>query len=430
MWVDTFSTYSVDHQAQETYVETIEALKKDVSRMLMTTSSAGETIKLIDTIERLGLAYHFVIEIEEKLEEIYNFHDEDENYDLFTTALRFRLLRQHQYHVSCELLNLLKLAKVNFNYLQNVYKKEIFELSRWWDKFDLKSKLPYTRDRLIESFLVGAAFHFEPQYSHVRITMAKLFIMMTVMDDTYDNYATLEEAQLFTDILKRWDMEEIDRLPNYMKVVYRFIMSVYEDYECDATKQGKSFALPYCREEVKQLAGSFNQDLKWVMERKIPSFEDFMKNSLITSSVHLMLLATVPSIESWTKEIIDWLMSNPQILVSTAKLGRFLDDIATEERENKGGTMLTTVDYYMKQYGVSNKQEAASILAEQIEDEWKYMNKEWVMIRSMIPKEIVVQFLNYVRVAEVLYKKCEDGYTYPEKFLAPQIVATFVDPII
>ncbi|EYU17869.1 hypothetical protein MIMGU_mgv11b019604mg, partial [Erythranthe guttata] len=77
---------------QETYAEAIESLRKEARSMLMAQTS-GKLIKLVDALERLGLAYHFETEIEEKLEQIYN--DEGEDYDLCTTALRFRLLRQH-----------------------------------------------------------------------------------------------------------------------------------------------------------------------------------------------------------------------------------------------------------------------------------------------------------------------------------------------
>ncbi|XP_047979533.1 cis-muuroladiene synthase-like [Salvia hispanica] len=143
---------------------------------------------------------------------------------------------------------LLKLAKLNFNFLQNIYKKELVELTRWWDKFDLKNKLPYARDRVVEFYLWGNAFRYEPQYSYIRVIVAKNMQLVLIMDDTYDNYATIEENDLFTEILERWNLDEIDVLPDFMKVVYRFIMSTYEDLLVDAEKQGKSFVVPYYRE--------------------------------------------------------------------------------------------------------------------------------------------------------------------------------------
>ena len=79
----------------------MKLLKEEVSAMLVaaTKSELGEKLKLINTIERLGLSYHFSDQIEQQLQII--FETEEESYDLFTEALRFRILRQHGYGISC-----------------------------------------------------------------------------------------------------------------------------------------------------------------------------------------------------------------------------------------------------------------------------------------------------------------------------------------
>ncbi|KAL7105814.1 hypothetical protein ACP275_07G069200 [Erythranthe tilingii] len=524
MWGHTFASFSLDHQVQETYEKTIEAIKKEVRSILMAKTSSKPILILVDTLVRLGLAYHFETEIEEKLEQIYK---EDEEFDLFTTALRFRLLRQHRHQVSCSVFDkftnkdnkleesligndvegllslyeaahvrirgedileeavsftkhhltrhmlslesplkdkvkralvhsihrgvpiiearvyisiyekddsrdeiILKLAKLNFNYLQNMYKEELSELYRWWNNFDLKSKLPYARDRLTECYLWGVAFHFEPKYSYVRKAVAIAVQMVTVIDDTYDNYATLNEAQLFTDVLERWDMNEIGQLPDYMKPVYQFIMSIYEDYEREATKQGKSFAIPSYKEAVKQLARAYNIEQNWIMERKMPPLEEYLKNSVITSCVFVMFTAHFPGMKSVTQETIDWLLSNPKIVVSTAMIGRHIDDLGSHERENKEGTLPTVVDCYMKHHGIS-KEKVLSMFEVLVEDAWKDISKEWAnKAAGSIPKEMVEQLVNYARAAEVTYRNGEDGYTNPKKNLGPHIVALFVDPIV
>lgn len=58
---------------------------------------------MVDAIQRLGIEYHFEEEINEALQNLFeNFDDYcKDNHDLYTTALSFRLLRQHGYRVSC-----------------------------------------------------------------------------------------------------------------------------------------------------------------------------------------------------------------------------------------------------------------------------------------------------------------------------------------
>ncbi|CAA0815537.1 Alpha-humulene/(-)-(E)-beta-caryophyllene synthase [Striga hermonthica] len=101
-WGDYFTHFSLDTQEQEKYAEAIETLKNDVRAKINDAKSSKSLITLIATVERLGLGYHLETEITSKLESIYeNLHNKHEDHDLFTTALGFRLLRQHQYQVSC-----------------------------------------------------------------------------------------------------------------------------------------------------------------------------------------------------------------------------------------------------------------------------------------------------------------------------------------
>ncbi|KAL0300335.1 UNVERIFIED_CONTAM: Gamma-cadinene synthase [Sesamum calycinum] len=439
MWGDTFTSFSSDDKVQEEYAQAIKELKEEARRMVLAEGSKADKLILIDTIERLGLGYQFEQEIEDQLRENFKFQSEDKDQndcDLFTTALQFRLLRQHRCFVSCDVFNkfkgednkfeetlssdakgllslyeaanraleqplhrgvprvearyyisfyemdesknkiLLKLAKLDFNYLQNLYKKELHDLSRWWKELDLISKLPYVRDRMVESYFWGMAFHFQPQYSYVRIAIGKILPMLTVMDDTYDNYATLEEADLFTEILERWDINEIDRLPDYMKIIYRFILNLYEDYEIEATKQGKLFAVPYAKRTLKQVAKAYNQHMHWFMGGQMPTYEEYIVNTVVTSCIYVILLGIIPGIKSASKETIDWLMTEPKALVASTRVCRYADDVGSDEREGKGGTMPTAVDCYVKQYGAS-KEEAVDKFNELFEDAWKDLNTEW-----------------------------------------------------
>lgn len=80
----------------ELHANRLEELKQEAKRALVSTNEPRAKLKLIDSIQRLGVAYHFEREIEEaiKLTEV------DVNGDLHTTSLHFRLLRQHAFSVS------------------------------------------------------------------------------------------------------------------------------------------------------------------------------------------------------------------------------------------------------------------------------------------------------------------------------------------
>lgn len=81
--------------------------------------------------------------------------------------------------------------------------------------------------------------------------------------------------------------------------------------------------------KMKQASRSYLQELKWIMERQIPTFEDYIINSRITTLLYVSLLAGVPGIKSTTKEIIEWLVNDSKIFIAAADGSRLLDDIAS-----------------------------------------------------------------------------------------------------
>ncbi|KAF3575856.1 hypothetical protein DY000_02030589, partial [Brassica cretica] len=99
---------------------------------------------------------------------------------------------------------ILKFAKLNFNFCQFLCIQELKTLTRWWKDLDLASKLPHIRDRVVECHFMSLGAYFEQQYSLGRIIVAKITMIVVVVDDTYDAYATLTEAIALTECLQRY----------------------------------------------------------------------------------------------------------------------------------------------------------------------------------------------------------------------------------
>ncbi|XP_076939799.1 monoterpene synthase TPS4, chloroplastic-like isoform X2 [Bidens hawaiensis] len=92
----------VDHHGMKAIIlpqvdanKRIHELKEHTRRTLMMTSDPKMTLKLIDTIQRLGVGYCFEEEIKNILENLRQVLPDD---DLYTVALNFRLRRQDGLH--------------------------------------------------------------------------------------------------------------------------------------------------------------------------------------------------------------------------------------------------------------------------------------------------------------------------------------------
>lgn len=82
---------------------------------------------------------------------------------------------------------------------------------------------------------------------------------------------------------------------------------------------------------MQRLGRAYNQELKWIMGRQLPSFQDYLENSEITSVVYIMFAAIIPGFKSLTQETIDWIRSMPKLAKPTSRIGRYYDDIGTHE---------------------------------------------------------------------------------------------------
>nr|BBC44639.1 valerianol synthase (inactive) [Camellia hiemalis] len=106
LWGDRFTSFTLDKQLSDKYGNEIEVLKEQVRSMVVAGGrKAVEQINLINVLERLGVSYHFEKEIEEQLEQLFAKFEDNEDYDLFTIALHFRIFRQHGYKMSCDVFN-------------------------------------------------------------------------------------------------------------------------------------------------------------------------------------------------------------------------------------------------------------------------------------------------------------------------------------
>ncbi|CAN4126533.1 unnamed protein product [Withania somnifera] len=298
---------------------------------------------------------------------------------------------------------LLRFAKLDYNLLQMLHKQELYEVSRcdnikmickpfrliiyqvlnvdflccrWWKDLNFVKTLPYARDRVVECYFWALGVYFEPQYSQARVMLVKTIAMISIVDDTYDAYGTVEELATYTDVIQRWDIKEIDRLPDYMKISYKAILDLYEDYEKEMSSDGRSHVVYYAKER---------------------------------------------------EEEFEWLSKNPTILEGCVTICRVIDDIATYEVEKNRGQLSTGIECYMRDYCVSTK-EAMAKFQEMGEAGWKDIN-EGMLRPTPIPMEFLSRILNLARLVDVTYKHNEDGYTHPEKVLKPHIIAMVVDSI-
>ncbi|KAG8642346.1 hypothetical protein MANES_12G076700v8 [Manihot esculenta] len=136
---------------------------------------------------------------------------------------------------------LLQLAKMNFNMVQSILQRDLKEMSRWWKNLGLASKLTFGRDRLMECFFWAVGMESKPHSSSCRKVLTKVASFITIIDDVYDVYGTLDELELFTDAVERWDINAVKDLPECMKLCFLALHNTVNEIAYDTLiNQGDS----------------------------------------------------------------------------------------------------------------------------------------------------------------------------------------------
>ncbi|XP_027155050.1 vetispiradiene synthase 2-like [Coffea eugenioides] len=320
---------------------------------------------------------------------------------------------------------LLRLAKLDYHLLQILYQQELSEIIRWGKDLDIVTKVPYARDRIVECYFWAVGTYYEPQYSLARMTFAKAIVFCGMIDDTYDAYGTLDELQIFTESIERWDGNGIDQLSDYLKAAYTMLLNFNKELEEDLAKKRRTFAFDKYIEEWKQyMRTSFTQS-KWFLTNKLPSFADYLSNGMITSSYYLLPSAAFLGVDGASEDVIKWMSTNPKLFVALTTHARLTNDVGSHKFEKERGSG-TAIECYMKDYNVS-EEEAMKKLEEMYEDTWKIMNEECLR-PTTIPREILKVILNLARTCEVVYKHRGDGFT-DQRRIEAHIKATIMDSI-
>ncbi|XP_057956380.1 probable terpene synthase 9 [Malania oleifera] len=98
--IDSFTTPF----SYELYAIQLENLKEKTRRLLNSSEDHSALLKLVDSMQRLGVDYHFEEEIKGIMELVHSSVITGDD-DLYTTALRFRLQRQYGYPVSSDVFD-------------------------------------------------------------------------------------------------------------------------------------------------------------------------------------------------------------------------------------------------------------------------------------------------------------------------------------
>ncbi|CAA0835948.1 1-8-cineole synthase 1- chloroplastic [Striga hermonthica] len=507
-------------------VKQAEKLKSHVKVIIDETENQLDRLEFIDDLQRLHISNHFEDRVEAILKNIYQTiecHEQYTNKDLHVTALKFRLLRQHGYHVPQEVfcgftdefgnfkgclasdvkgmlslyeasflslegenlldsakdfsthhlrerlegitdpivaeqvrhalelplhwrvqkleakwfitvyesklganLILLELAKLDFNMVQALYQHEIKQLSRWYEETGLVEKLGFARHRLAECFLWAVGVTAEPQFGFTREIITKMSVLITFIDDIYDVYGTLSELQAFTHAIERWDINELDNLPEYMRICFLALFNSANELAYHILRDQGLNIIPNLKKLWAELSRAYYVEATWFHNGYFPSTNEYMNTAWVSiggpiASLHAYFAISNPidekelSILEQYQGIIRW----PSMVL------RLADDLGTASDEMKKGDVPKSIQCHMHGTGCS-EEDAREHIKHLIDVNLKRMNKDILMEKSV--KSFGATAINIARIGLCIYQ-FGDGFGVPHNETKVNLVSLVVKPI-
>nr|BAH03282.1 +limonene synthase [Toona sinensis] len=508
------------------YAKRIEKLKGDVRVMLQKLVDLDplHQLEFIDTLQRLGVSYHYQEGIKGILDTVYNNYMQKQE-SLYAVALGFRLFRQHGYHIpadifssfrddkgnlkSClgddcrgilalyeaahllveeerdifyEIVNfttaylkeyvkhdndeylsalvnhsleiplhwrvlrlearwfigayerapnthpiLLEFAKLDFNDVQATHQEDLKFMSRWWKNTGLdREKMNFARDRIVQNVLWSLGIIFEPQFAYCRRMSVKAYAFITLIDDVYDVYGTLDELELFTDAVDRWDATAIEKLPDYMKPIFRTLYTSINDMALDARKDRGVDTRPFLHKAWSTLFNYYLMEAKWFSNGYMPTYKEYMDIAWFSVGGPVMIVHSYCAIANpATKENMEFFQEYYDIIRLCSTILRFKDDMGTSSDELKRGDNPKSIQCYMHESGVSEK-EARQHLGNLITETWMKVNKN----RAENPHLSDVYMgiaINMARMALCMYQ-FGDGHAV-EAHSKDRVLSLLINPI-
>ncbi|KAL2331537.1 hypothetical protein Fmac_019118 [Flemingia macrophylla] len=288
-------------------------------------------------------------------------------------------------------------------------------------------KVPYARDRLVESYLWSLSMCYKPEHSTARMFAGKVISFLTILDDTYDAYGTIQELELFTEAILRWDITLIESLPQCMKAVFDMLVELCEEIESLTTESKKSSSVvPAFKQAIFSLTKGYMVEAKWCHEGYIPTYNEYKVNGVLTAGIPIMSTSFIGPGEFATKEDFDWILTYSKIIEAVAIIGRLMDDLGSHKFEQERVHNASAVECCMKQYDCSQS-EAYNHILNDVEDCWKVINEACLKAND-IPKVALDCVVNLARSFHFLYGDLMDKFTNSE-LLKDYTNTLLVDPV-
>ncbi|KAI3499948.1 hypothetical protein L1887_35762 [Cichorium endivia] len=323
---------------------------------------------------------------------------------------------------------LLELATLDYNMVQSEFKRELQELSKWWKNIGLARKLSFVRDRLMECFFWTVGMVFEPQYHSCRVGLTKVCTLITVIDDIYDVYGSLDELKIFTDAVKRWDIKAVKHMPEYLQLGFCSLYNTITEMASDTSIAKREDVLQILVKVWGELLEAFFLEAKWTHNKYIPTLEDYLDNAWRSVSGVVILNHGYFLIKKEiNNDVVESVEKYNDILKWSSMIFRLCNDLGTSSDEIERGKTSNAISCYMHETGVC-EEVAREYIKTLIDETWRELIKARVTCSQESTDPFIDMAINLARISHCTYQY-GDGHGAPDGRAKDRVRFVITEPI-
>ncbi|KAL5054411.1 hypothetical protein RYX36_035093 [Vicia faba] len=245
----------------------------DEVKRLFVRQSTDERLSMVDSIQRLGIEYHFEDQIEATLQRKYTMLRFHRIQELSQVAFQFRMLRQQGYYIRPDIFDIFW---DNRGKLKDIFYKDINGLIALFVAYQLRIEG--------EDYLESAGQFFREYlnewcstfHDHAQVNFVAQTLMCHIQMDKSNQ--------------KIWDPATIEQLPDCIKACFKALYDTANEFALRThLKTGWNPISSLIKSWIK-LLNAFLQEAKWFAFGHVPTSEEYLKNAIVSTGVHVILV--------------------------------------------------------------------------------------------------------------------------------------------
>ncbi|CAH8358427.1 unnamed protein product [Eruca vesicaria subsp. sativa] len=227
------------------------------------------------------------------------------------------------------------LASKNFELRQAVYRREMEDLIKWVKKWGLND-IGFGREKTTYCYFAASSSTSLPFEStaNVRKLMAKSGILITVADDFFDEEGSPDELEALTKAVLRWEGKD---LKGYGKIIFKALDNLLKEIDETYRKQHGTDMTNHFRNIWGETFESWLCEAKWSKKGHIPSMEEYLRNGIISTAAHTIVLPISCLMKSFFPQHKLEAGNYDSITTLLMTITRLLNDLQSYQKEREQG---------------------------------------------------------------------------------------------